>query len=250
VQWRSDLGGKLPPGRGRGLPRLGPDGRTTLDAGALRRPPGGMAEGAIEMARARMIAAAARVCSDPRMGPAREDLLPVSAGALPAGDWDPRRQLDDLFKQHSAFVARLVFRLLGREDEVDDIVQDVFVSLFGNLKKIRRPEAMRAWLATTAVRIARRRLRLRRIGFLLGRSQRVDPMSLEGHGSSAEDRLALWTVHQTLEKVSVNARLAWVLHHLEQEGIEEVASVLDCSKATVKRLVAEAQRKIKKALDR
>jgi RNA polymerase sigma-70 factor (ECF subfamily) len=196
-----------------------------------------------------MIAAAAWVCSDPRMGPAREDVLPVPAADLRPGGWDPRRQLDELFKQHSAFVARLVFRLLGREDEVDDVVQDVFVSLFGNLRTIRRPEAVRAWLATTAVRMARRRLRLRKIGFLLGRSQRVDPMSLEGHGSSAEDRLSLWTVHRTLERVSVNARLAWVLHHLEQEGIEEVAGLLDCSKATVKRRIAEAQRKIKKALD-
>src|SRR6185312_15896470 len=68
------------------------------------------------------------------------------------------------------------------------VVQDVFVSLFGNLKNIRRPEALRGWLATTTVRMARRRLRLRRIGFLLGRGQRVDPMSLEGHGSSADDR--------------------------------------------------------------
>src|SRR6185437_11293418 len=75
-------------------------------------------------------------------------------------------------------------------------------------------------------------------------------MSLEGHGSSADDRLALWTVHRTLEKVGVDARLAWVLHHLEQEGIEEVANSLDCSKATAKRRIAEAQRKIKKALDR
>jgi RNA polymerase sigma-70 factor (ECF subfamily) len=197
-----------------------------------------------------MIAAKAQVCSDPRMAGAREDLLPVPAGEVGARGWDARRQLDELFKQHSAFVARLVFRLLGREDEVDDVVQDVFVSLFGNLKNIRRPEALRGWLATTTVRMARRRLRLRRIGFLLGRGQRVDPMSLEGHGSSADDRLALWTVHRTLEKVGVDARLAWVLHHLEQEGIEEVANSLDCSKATAKRRIAEAQRKIKKALDR
>jgi len=48
----------------------------------------------------------------------------------------------------------------------------------------------------------------------------------------------------------VDARLAWVLHHLDQEGIEEVAGLLGCSKATAKRRIAEAQRKIKKALDR
>jgi RNA polymerase sigma-70 factor (ECF subfamily) len=197
-----------------------------------------------------MIATIRQVCSDPRMPPAREDLLPAPAGDAHSGAQTARRQLDELFKQHSAFVARLVFRLLGREDEVDDVVQDVFVILFRNLKNIRQPEAIRGWLVTTAVRTVRRRLRLRRIGFLLRRNQRVDPIALEAHGSSADDRLALWTVHRTLKKVSLNARLAWVLHHLEQEGIDEVARALGCSRATVKRRVADAQREIKKALDR
>src|SRR5262249_31095993 len=120
-----------------------------------------------------------------------------------------------------------------------------------NFKSIRRPEAVRAWLVTTAVRTARRRLRLRRIGVLLRRSQRVDPMALPAHASSpAGDRPAPWTVHPTLGKVSVTARLAWALYHLEQEGIDEVARALGCSKATAKRRIADAQRKIKKALER
>jgi RNA polymerase sigma-70 factor (ECF subfamily) len=147
-------------------------------------------------------------------------------------------------------MARLVFRLLGREDEVDDIVQDVFFSLFRNLKNIRRPEAIRAWLVTTAVRTVRRRVRVRRIGFLLRRNQRVDPMELEAPGSPTEERLALWTVHRALAKASLNARLAWILHHLELEGIGEVARSLGCSKATAKRRIAEAQHEIDKALER
>jgi RNA polymerase sigma-70 factor (ECF subfamily) len=208
-------------------------------------------ESVVDMRRARMIAAVRQVCSDPRMPPAREGLLPDPAGDAHSGGQSARRQLDELFKQHSAFVARLVFRLLGREDEVDDIVQDVFVSLFRTLRNIRQPEAIRGWLVTTTVRTVRRRLRLRRIGFLLRRNQRVDPMGLEAQGSSsADDRLALWTVHRTLKKVSLNARLAWVLHHLEQQGIDEVARSLGCSRATVKRRVADAQRELKKALDR
>jgi len=197
-----------------------------------------------------MIAVDAELCSDPHMPSAREDALPVPAGLAGAGGRDARRRFDELFKQHAGYVARLVFRLLGREEEVDDIVQDVFIGLFRDLKNIRESEAIRGWLVTTAVRMARRRLRLQRIGFLLRRNQRVDPMVLEVHGSPAEGRLALWTVHQTLEKVSVNARFAWVLHHIEQVGIDEVARALRCSKATAKRRVADAQRAIKKALDR
>ena len=60
---------------------------------------------------------------------ARKDPLPVSARDVGGARRDARRQLDELFKEHSAFVARLVFRSLGRADEVDDIVQDVFISL-------------------------------------------------------------------------------------------------------------------------
>ena len=197
-----------------------------------------------------MIATTARVCSDARMRPAREDLVPVPAGNGRSGGQDVRRQVEELFKEHSAFVARLVLRLLGREDEVDDLVQDVFVSLFRNLKKIRQTQAMRAWLMTTTVRMVRRRLRVRRIGFLLRRSQRTDPMGLEAHGTSAEDRLALWSLHRALEKVSVNARIAWVLRHLEEEGIDEVARVLDCSRSTAKRRVADAHLEVMKALQR
>jgi RNA polymerase sigma-70 factor (ECF subfamily) len=182
------------------------------------------------------------------MAPARKGVRPVKPGRSHDAARDPRRRIDELFKQHAGFVARLVFRLLGRDDEVDDLVQDVFVSLFRHIDTIRQEEATRAWLVTTAVRMVRRRLRVRRIGFLLRRSQRVDPMTLEAHGVSAEDRLALWSLHRALENVSVNARLAWVLHHLEQEGIDEVARVLGCSKATAKRRVADAQTAVMKAL--
>jgi RNA polymerase sigma-70 factor (ECF subfamily) len=197
-----------------------------------------------------MIAAAAKVWSDSPMAPGREDPLLVAAVDPEDVARDSRRRLDELFKQHSGFVARLVLRLLGREDEVDDLVQDIFVSLFRHLGTIRQPEAMRGWLVTTTARMVRRRLRVRRMGFLLRRNQRVDPLHLEAHGPSAEDRLALWTVHRALEKVSVNARIAWVLRHLEQEGMDEIADILGCSKATAKRRVADAQLVVKKALSR
>lgn len=184
------------------------------------------------------------------MPPVREELLTGPAGDVRLGGLDARRWLDELFKQHSAYIARLVYRLLGREEEVDDVVQDVFFSLFCSLKSIRRPEATRGWLATTAVRIARRRLRVRRFGFLLGQNKRVDPLSLVAQDAAADDRVALWSLHRALEKVSVDARLAWLLHNLEMEGLDQVARALGCSKATAKRRVAEAQREVKKALER
>jgi RNA polymerase sigma factor (sigma-70 family) len=131
---------------------------------------------------------------------------------------------------------------------VDDIVQDVFITLFRNLEKIRQSDSLRAWLGTTTVRTVRRRLRVRRIGFLLRRKDQVDPLDLKGTGASGEDRAALWNVHLALENVSVSCRIAWVFRYLEQESIDDVARLCGCSRSTAKRRIADAHRVVRRAL--
>ena len=158
-----------------------------------------------------------------------------------------RRRLDELFRTHSESVARLVLRLIGRDDEIDDIVQDVFVSLYRQLDTIRHPGAVRSWLFTTTARVTRRRLRLRRFGFFLRKGDRVDSLELEAPGPSPEDRLAFRTVQQVLSRVPLNARMAWILRYLEQLDIDVVARALGCSETTATRRIARAQRSMKRA---
>lgn len=199
------------------------------------------------------VAVVRRVCSDPSVDVAPRKPLGI-AGRVEGNDHSPAlrerldERLDELFKQHAAYIARIAFRLLGREDEVDDIVQDVFITLFRNLEKIRQSESLRSWLATTTVRMVRRRLRVRRIGFLLLGKDHVDPGELRGSGTSGEDRAALWNIHRALERVGVNARIAWVLRYLEQESVDEVARLCGCSRSTAKRRIGAAHRVVKRAL--
>jgi RNA polymerase sigma-70 factor (ECF subfamily) len=196
-----------------------------------------------------LVAAAGRVCSDSLMEAAPGKPL---ASVVPDGGPNHasalRQRLDGLFKEHAPYVARIAHRVLGREDEVDDIVQEVFIILFRHLDRIRRSESVRAWLATTTVRMVRRRLRVRRIGMLLRVRDQVDPMELQGTAVSGEDRAALWKVHLALEGVGANARIAWVFRYLEQEEIDEVARLCRCSRSTAKRRIADAHRVVKRAL--
>ena len=46
-------------------------------------------------------------------------------------------------------------------NEVDDLVQDVFVEVLRGLKRLREPAAFKGWLAQITVRTATRRLRQR-----------------------------------------------------------------------------------------
>jgi len=194
------------------------------------------------------VAVMAPVCSHSDVEAAPGKGMGLVALEVAAPTAERRRRLDDLFKEHASYVARLAFRLLGREEEVDDIVQDVFITLFRNLDKIRQAESLRAWLGTTTVRTVRRRLRVRRIGFLLRRKDQVDPGDLKGTSASGEDRAALWKVHVALEGVSVNARIAWVFRYLEEESVDDVARLCGCSRSTAKRRIADAHQVVRRAL--
>jgi len=159
-----------------------------------------------------------------------------------------RRRLDELFKEHATYVARLAYRMMGRDAEIDDVVQDVFVLLLRHIGRIRQPEAVRAWLATTTVRLTRRRLRMMSLRLLLGLGDDVALAEARAGGSSPEDRAAFRVVQSALEGVGVNARIAWSLRHLEEERIEDVARLCGCSTRTAKRWIARAQRAVKEAL--
>jgi RNA polymerase sigma-70 factor (ECF subfamily) len=75
---------------------------------------------------------------------------------------------DRIVEVHGAEVAALAYRLLGWRQDVDDVVQEVFVAAFKGLKRFRGDCSLRTWLFTITVSKCRthryRRLfRLRRV---------------------------------------------------------------------------------------
>src|SRR5207245_4945312 len=70
-------------------------------------------------------------------------------------------QLDALYRRYAGYVAAVAVRLLGRDGEIDDLVQDVFVEAVRGVAKVRDPNAIKGWLAKVAVRMCVRRLQKR-----------------------------------------------------------------------------------------
>ena len=174
---------------------------------------------------------------------------PTSPSSTSAAASSDSLRVDDLVREHSEYVAGLAYRLLGRDAEVDDVVQDVFVALLRFHGSVREPNAVRAWLGTTTVRFAQRRLRARsfRLRSLLGLDA-PEPNVLPTRGAGAEEHLALARVHRALHGVAAAARVAWLLRYVEQERMEEVARLCGCSLTTAKRRVEAAHVAVKRAL--
>jgi RNA polymerase sigma-70 factor (ECF subfamily) len=146
-----------------------------------------------------------------------------------------------LFRRYAPYVARIGLRILGRADEVDDLVQDVFLNVHRHLGELRDPHAVKSWLAAITVRAARRRLQKRRIVEFLGFSRsEVDYSRVADDGASLEERSLIAAVFRELEALPAADRVAWSLRHLEGETMERVAELCGCSLSTAKRRVQAA----------
>lgn len=194
------------------------------------------------------VATKLRICSDSRV-PASEKPDPRPLSGSGHATAPVAEDLDELVRAHAPYVARLAYRLLGRDAEVDDVVQDVFVSLFRFRSAVRDPGALRGWLATTTVRLAQRRLRARSSALRrwLGLEER-EPAEVTAAGAGAEEHLELGRIHRALTSVPPQARVAWILRYVEQEQTNDVAKLIGCSLTTTKRRIEAAQIAVKRAL--
>jgi RNA polymerase sigma-70 factor (ECF subfamily) len=199
----------------------------------------------VRVARARSIWSNSEVAA-----PSRPATGAPPASDAPGADPVASDNVDAFIRAYSPYVARLAYRLLGRDEEVDDVVQDVFVAFLRFRQDIREPAAVRSWLATTTVRTVHKRLRtrMRRLRALLrleGDNTKTEALAV---GASPEDHTALARVHRALDGVPAKVRIAWVLRYLEQETNEDVARLCRCSLATAKRRIAQANLAVQKAI--
>jgi RNA polymerase sigma-70 factor (ECF subfamily) len=154
-----------------------------------------------------------------------------------------------LFRRHANMVAGIAFRLLGRDEDVDDLVQDSFVEALRSLDRLQAPQAFASWLASIVVRTSSKVIRRRRLLTRLGLRRRDAGVEIDAVVSpSAPPDVAaeLRALYGRIEALPARERVALVLRRVEGLGIDEIAALVGASPATVKRRIAEGEQKLGK----
>jgi RNA polymerase sigma-70 factor, ECF subfamily len=178
--------------------------------------------------------------ADPR-GPesaAEDDKLVARARQSDLGAFEA------LYRRHAGFAMNLAVRIQGSANDAEDIVHDAFLRANERLSELRDGSAFRAWLGSIVVRLVRTRLRRRRFLGSLGLSN-PEPIELDAIASpnaDPESRVLLAQVYSLLQTMPADDRIAWTLRHVDHHRLEVVATLTDCSLATVKRRIVRAQR--------
>ncbi|MBL8743407.1 MAG: sigma-70 family RNA polymerase sigma factor [Myxococcales bacterium] len=144
-----------------------------------------------------------------------------------------------LWDRYSTSVRAVLRRALGPRVEVEDALQEVFIRFFRALPGLREPSALGSFLTGIAVRVARGVLRKRRIKswFRLTDDGEL-PELVEQDPAAERARRAVARLYVILDGLDDESRLLFVLRHIEELEIAEVAACLEISVATVKRRLA------------
>jgi RNA polymerase sigma-70 factor (ECF subfamily) len=166
-----------------------------------------------------------------------------------AGDRHAFRQL---FLNHRGQVARVIQRFVA-PNEIDDVVQEVFLHVHRSLASFRGEARFTTWLYRLSLNVARmhvRKARSRPKLSLTGDSER--PELDRGHGDTpateSERRERVAALDRLLTQLSDKKREALVLHDFEGVGAEEIAKIVGAPVMTVRTRVFYARRELYAAI--
>lgn len=164
------------------------------------------------------------------------------AGAR-AGDRVAARSLYD---RHAPRVYRLVYRMVGDEEQAREYTQDTFVKAFQRLGQYRGESAFSTWLHSVATSTVltgfRRERRLRTREGELDEARTV--ASPDGPGDPhLRDRLV-----RELDRLPPRLRMPVVLHDVEGYTHREIAVMLEIPEGTSKARLFEARARLREAL--
>jgi RNA polymerase sigma-70 factor (ECF subfamily) len=155
-----------------------------------------------------------------------------------------------LFRRHAGLVNGLAYRLMGRDADVDDLVQETFAQALASLRGLRETETFSSWLAAIVVRTAHKVLRRRRLLERLGLRSRDEPDldRLVARSAPPDVSAELLRLYRVVEAMPIKVRIPLLLRRVDGARLEEIAQMTGCSLATVKRRLAEGERRLQEHL--
>lgn len=155
-----------------------------------------------------------------------------------------------LYDRYWAQVQLTLRSSLGPDDDIPDLLQEVFIRALDRIGSLREVDRLGSWLTTIAVFVARAhiRVRARRSWLRVFSPERTRSWQLEQPCSDA--RRALRDVYTVLDQIPVEQRMAFVLRYVHGMTLPDAAAACETSLATLKRRLARAEKRFLEAARR
>ena len=172
--------------------------------------------------------------------------------------------LEILMERHSARVYRVAFGITRNEADAEEVVQDVFLSLFEKIAAFEERAALGTWLYRVATNSALLRRRGKRIELEVSLEDQLPTFREDGHragersflladwSASAEDGVLSGEtqalVRRTIDMLPPHYRAVVMLRDVEELSNEETAEILGEAVSSVKSRLHRARMALREQL--
>jgi RNA polymerase sigma-70 factor, ECF subfamily len=146
---------------------------------------------------------------------------------------------DDIVRQHRRKVFNLAYKFVGRQDEAEDLTQDIFLKVFRALHTFDRRANFQTWLISISRNLCIDHYRsVRKERATIARDVDASGMTPVAPGRSPYGQVELGDVkrriNEALTKLPPALRQAVVLRDLQEFSYQEIADQLGLPEGTVK----------------
>jgi RNA polymerase sigma-70 factor, ECF subfamily len=152
----------------------------------------------------------------------------------------------ELFVRERRRVHATLYRVLGSNADIEDLLQDTFIEVFRSLPSFRGDARLSTWIDRIGVRVAYAYLTNRR-----GRLARLESVpDVAAEGPSAEQRMlareAARRLYQVLDQLEAKQRIAFTLFAIDGRSLAAVAEIMSATLVATKTRVWRARRFVEK----
>jgi RNA polymerase sigma-70 factor (ECF subfamily) len=157
--------------------------------------------------------------------------------------------LEELINLHQSAVVRLANRLLGWGGDVEDVVQDVFLTALEKCSSFRGKSSLKTWLTIITLNRCRTHLRRRKIWqrVIASVTRQARPDSAASDAGAVSDEVGA-EVRAAVAALAPRDREVVVLFYLEQKPVCEIASLLAVSSNAIEVRLHRARAKLRGSL--
>jgi RNA polymerase sigma-70 factor (ECF subfamily) len=154
---------------------------------------------------------------------------------------------EDLYRQHSTRLYNLAFRMVGNAADAEDLLQDIFLTVYRKLESFRGASALGTWLYRLGMNVCLDRLRSK----AARQDQATDTLDerlSSAHVTSGLGGVSRIDLERAIQSLPDGSRAAFLLHDVEGFDHTEVGQILGVAEGTSKSQVHKARLRIREFL--
>jgi len=162
-------------------------------------------------------------------------------------------EFEKLIKEYQRLVSHIVFRMIPKQADQEDICQDVFIQIYQNLGHFKFESKLSTWIARIAYNRCINYLEKKKTPLFDDLSPEKESIETQSEDSMTPDT---FTEHRDrasrlqleIDRLPIQYRTILTLYHLDEMKYNEITEITGLPEGTVKNYLFRARKQLKERL--